>query len=64
MNSPGLPNSSFRFSCRRDKKKIEIGLVTEKKLSESPKLKRLLSTGDLRVHQSTNSFTEQEVPYP
>ncbi|CAD8061525.1 unnamed protein product [Paramecium sonneborni] len=62
INSPGLPNSSLRSSCRGDKKKLEIGLITDRKLSESPKLNNLISTENFRNLKRNDSIVETPQP--
>ncbi|CAD8053599.1 unnamed protein product [Paramecium sonneborni] len=62
VNSPGLPNSSLRSSFRGDKKKLEIGLITDRKLSESPKLINMISTENLRNLKRNDSIVETPQP--
>ncbi|CAD8137487.1 unnamed protein product [Paramecium octaurelia] len=62
INSPGLPNSSLRSSCKGDKKRLEIGLITDRKLSESPNFDRMFSTGNFKLQQQKNSVVD--IPQP
>ncbi|CAD8059681.1 unnamed protein product [Paramecium sonneborni] len=58
INSPGLPNSSLRTSCKVDKKRLEIGLITDRKLSESPNFDRMFSTGNFKMLKQKNSVID------
>ncbi|CAD8140018.1 unnamed protein product [Paramecium pentaurelia] len=62
VNSPGLPNSSLRTSCKGDKKKLEIGLITDRKLSESPQLSKAISTENFRMLKRNDSIVETPKP--
>ncbi|CAD8132777.1 unnamed protein product [Paramecium octaurelia] len=63
VNSPGLPNSSLRTSCKGDKKKLEIGLITDRKLSESPSLRKAISTENFRMLKRNDSIVETPQPW-
>ncbi|CAD8043240.1 unnamed protein product [Paramecium primaurelia] len=58
VNSPGLPNSSLRTSFRGDNKKLEIGLITDRKLNQSPDINKVISLEKVKISKRNDSIFE------
>ncbi|CAK85411.1 unnamed protein product (macronuclear) [Paramecium tetraurelia] len=62
VNSPGLPNSSLRTSFKSDNKKLEIGLITDRKPSQSPELNKAISPEKQKISKRNDSIFETSEP--
>ncbi|CAD8144807.1 unnamed protein product [Paramecium octaurelia] len=62
INVPGLPISSLRSSCKGDKKRLEIGLISDRKLSDIPNFDKMFSPGNSKFHQQKNSIGDLPQP--
>ncbi|CAK58352.1 unnamed protein product (macronuclear) [Paramecium tetraurelia] len=62
INVPGLPISSLRTNCKGDKKRLEIGLISDRKLSDVPNFDSMFSAVNSKFHQQKNSIGD--IPQP